>query len=217
LQLKPDYAEAHNNLGTALARAGSVDEAVEHFEEALRIRPQYPEADNNLGAALVRLGKVQAAVRHYERVVQMRPDSAEAHNSLGNALAQVGKVREAMDQYERALRLKPEYVEAGNNLAWLLATLAPAEGGDPRRAVALAQRSCELAGNRVAAYLDTLAVAYAAAGRFADAVGAAQNAVELARLAGQWRLAEEIGSRLAMYRQGSAYGPSAAAANPGTP
>jgi len=150
---------------------------------------------------LVRLGRVQEAVGHYERVVQLKPDSAEAHNNLGNALAQIGEVREAIQQYGRALRLKPDYAEAANNLAWLLATLAPAEGGDPVQAVALAQRACETTENRAAPYLDTLA----AAGRFAEAVATAQKAVELATAAGQRQLAGEIEARLELYRNGHAY------------
>ena len=209
LRLKPDYAEAHNNLGTLLARAGKVEEAIGHFEQALRIRPDYPEADNNLGAALVRLGKVQEAIGHYERVVRTRPDSAEAHNNLGNALAQVGKVPEAIGQYEQALRLWPNYAEAANNLAWLLATLAPAEGGDPGRAESLARQACEMTGNRAAAYLDTLAAAYAAAGHFAEAVATARTARELALSAGQQQLAGEIETRLEFYRSGRAYHQSA--------
>jgi Flp pilus assembly protein TadD len=205
LELKPNYAEAHNNLGTALAKAASLEEAIGHFEEALRTKPDYPEAHNNLGAALVRLGKVQEAVGHYERVLRLRPDYAEAHNNFGNALGQVGRVREAIAQYEQALRLQPDHAEAANNLAWLLATLAPAEGGDAVRAVTLAQRACQLTGDRSATSLDTLAVAYAATGRFAEAIATAQKAVELARAGGQPQLAKEIETRLELYRRGRAY------------
>ena len=96
-------------------------------------------------------------------------------------------------------------VEAQNSLAWLLATLAPAQGGDPIRAVSLAQRACELTGNRVATDVDTLAVAYAAAGRFNDAIATAQKAIELARSAGQTQLVSQIEMRLELYRGGRAY------------
>jgi spermidine synthase len=64
----------------------------------------------------------------------------------------------------------------------------------------LAERTCELTGNRVSAYLDTLAAAYAAAGRFSDAVGTAEKAIELARNAGQPQLVEEIQAHLQLYR-----------------
>ena len=51
LEIKPDYAEAHNNLGLALAGCGRVDEAIICFQKALEIKPDYAEARRNLDAA----------------------------------------------------------------------------------------------------------------------------------------------------------------------
>jgi tetratricopeptide (TPR) repeat protein len=51
LRFKPDFAEAHCNLGIALGRAGRIPEAIEHFEQALRLKPDFTEAQK----ALVRL------------------------------------------------------------------------------------------------------------------------------------------------------------------
>jgi Flp pilus assembly protein TadD len=48
LRLNPDYAEAHNNLGIALAGQGRFKEAADHFSEALRIRPDDDQARHNL-------------------------------------------------------------------------------------------------------------------------------------------------------------------------
>src|SRR5208283_682357 len=128
------------------------------------------------------------------------------------ALISLGRRTEAIPRLEQALRIKPDSVPAQSRLAWLLATLPQAEGGDAARAVGLAQRACELTGNRMAANLDVLAVAYAAVGRFDDAVVTAQKAVELARAASQPKLAQEIEARLELYRGGRAYHPSSSAA-----
>jgi hypothetical protein len=57
----------------------------------------------------------------------------------------------------------------------------------------------------VAAYLDTLAAALAAAGRFNDAIAAAQKAIVLAKTAGQSQLAADIERHLELYRAGRAY------------
>ena len=54
LEIKPDYAEAHNNLGIALAGRGQVDEAIAHYQKALEIKPDYAYAHNNLGNGLGR-------------------------------------------------------------------------------------------------------------------------------------------------------------------
>jgi len=56
LQIKPDFAEAHNNLGYALVRVMRREnrkEAIQHFEQVLSLKPDYPEAHNNLGLALI--------------------------------------------------------------------------------------------------------------------------------------------------------------------
>jgi len=71
--------------------------------------------------------------------------------------------------------------------------------------VSLAQRACELTGNKVPGQLDTLAVAYGAAGRFSEAVTTAQKAIELGRSAGQTQFVAEVEARLELYRSGRAY------------
>ena len=55
LAIKPDYPEAHNNLGIAFQRLGQLDAAVKSFEEALTIKPDYDKAHNNLGNAFKEL------------------------------------------------------------------------------------------------------------------------------------------------------------------
>jgi tetratricopeptide (TPR) repeat protein len=208
LRLRPSYVEAHHNLGLALSREGRLREAVQQFEQVVRLKPDSAEAHRRLGLALRQAGKLEAAIAQFELALWMKPDSPETHNDLGNALLQAGKRRDAIEQYGQALDLDPGLPDAQNNLAWLLATVGPADGGDPVRAVSLARRACELTDNRIAEYLDTLGVAYAATGQFTNAVGAAGKAIELGRAAGQTGLVNEIEARLDLYRRGRAYHPS---------
>jgi len=205
LRLVPDLGMAHNNLGFALAQAGKTDEAIEHFDHALRLYPDFAEAHYNLGNALSAVGRTSAAIEHYTEALRLKPNYADAHYNLGNVLAGRGRTGEAAEQYNQLLRLMPDSIEALNNLAWLLATHEPAEGGDPDRAVRLAQRARELSGQENARCLDTLAAAYAAAGRCADAVITAERAVQLAEAARQTALAKDIQTRLELYRAGRPY------------
>jgi tetratricopeptide (TPR) repeat protein len=205
LRLKPDYAAAHSNLGNALLRTGQNEEAVKHLYEASRLQPNDAEMRYNLGNALLQLDRVQEAVEQYQQAVRINPNFARAHGNLGVALDRAGKIKDAIGQYEQALRISPDFVQVQYRLAWLLATLAPAEGGDPVRAVSLAQRACALTGNRVAACVDTLAAAYAATGQSREAITTAQEAIELARAAGQTQLLGQVEMRLKLYRDGHAY------------
>jgi len=76
--------------------------------------------------------------------------------------------------------------------------------GSSRAAIELAERALRLTRDD-AAVIDTLAAAYASAGRFAEAAQAAQRAHSLASQAGEAALAAEIGRRLALYRRGLPY------------
>jgi tetratricopeptide (TPR) repeat protein len=205
VQLKPDYADAHYNWGAALRRTGKPQQAIEQFQQALRTTPDDAETHNELALALSDGGKLNEAVGHWEQAIQLRPEYAEAQYNLGVALWQTGKSQEAIRHWEQAVRIRPDYAEAKNKLAWLLATIAPTEGSDPLRAVSLAEGACQLTENRVPTYLDTLAVAYAAAGRFNDAIATAGKAIEVARAAGQQQEVSQLEIRLQLYRSGRPY------------
>jgi Flp pilus assembly protein TadD len=66
---------------------GNLQEAIGHFERALRIKPDFADAHNNLGVALIRLGRVQEAIRHWEQAVRIRPGFVEAQSNLARARA----------------------------------------------------------------------------------------------------------------------------------
>jgi len=107
---------AHNNLGALLARQGKLTEAIEQYEQALRVKPDFTEAYNNLGNTLAEQGKMPDAIQCYKRALELNPSYAEAYFNLGNVLAHQGKLSEAIQHYERAVRLKPGYAEACYNM-----------------------------------------------------------------------------------------------------
>ena len=66
LRLKPDYAEARNNLGNALTKTGQTSEAIAHFEEALRLKPDL--AGGRLPAAIAQLKDARLLQQQREKV-----------------------------------------------------------------------------------------------------------------------------------------------------
>jgi Flp pilus assembly protein TadD len=205
VRLKPDYAEAHAHLANALLMAGNTDEAIKHLRETLRLTAENAEAHNNLANLLVGRGENDAAIEHYTAALRLKPDYARAHNNLATLLAALGRSGQAIEHYREAVRLKPDYAAALNGLAWLLATRRPEDGGDPAVAVEMAERLQGLGGRENPRCLDTLAAAYAAAGRFPEAVATAEKALQLAESAGELPLARDIQLRLDLYRAGHAY------------
>jgi tetratricopeptide (TPR) repeat protein len=204
LQLNPESAPTHYNLGLALAAVRKLDEAAAEFEEAVRLAPEYAEAHNNLGAVFHFLGRLEDAGRHYRLAASLQPDNVEAENNLARLLVQQGRADEAVGHFRRALAANPDFPFALAGLAWIRATADDSlRAGD--EAVQLAERADRLTGHQEPSVLDALAAAYAEVGRFDRAVEAAEAARRAAERAGLSNLAVEIGQRLVLYGRREPY------------
>ena len=89
IQLKPDYAEAYSNRGSALQELKQSDAALASYDRAIQLQPDYAEACYNRGNALRELRQLDAALASYDRAIQLQPDYAEAHTNRGNALQEL--------------------------------------------------------------------------------------------------------------------------------
>jgi protein O-mannosyl-transferase len=180
LQLNPKLRRANYNLGNCMLQEGRVDEAVARYEQELRIQPNFPEGQNNLANALFRQNRPEAAFEHLQTALALKPDYAEARNNLAIALSQRGDMRNALEQWRTSLQLQPDNLEAHCNLAWVFATSADASIRDGAQSVQHAERALQLSDRKNARIWRLAAAAYAEAGRFDDAVKAAQNGLALA-------------------------------------
>jgi tetratricopeptide (TPR) repeat protein len=205
LQINPASAEAHNNLGSALLQKGNVDEAIARYQQALQITPDNAKVHNNLGNALLQKGNVDEAIAQYQKALQIKPDYANARINRDSALLQKGRVDEAIAHCQKALQIEPDSPDVLNNLAWLLATCPDARIRDGVQAVKYAGRACELTHYGVTVLVGTLAAAYAEAGRYDDAIAAAQKACALATAAGELELLEKNRKLLDLYRAHQPY------------
>ena len=140
-----------------------------------------------------------------------------AHNNLGNALLQSGQVDEAIIHFQKALQIHPDSADVLNLLAWLLATSPDAHIRDGVQAVQYAERACELTRYSVTPLVGTLAAAYAEAGRYDDAVAAAQKACALAAASGEPELLKRNQALLELYRARQPYHEAAAKVVPVAP
>ncbi len=120
IRIKPDYAEAHYNLGVALDDQGRAAEAEKEYREAIRIKPDYAEAHSCLGALLAAQGRAAEAEKEYREAIRIKPDFAKGHYNLGVALGAQGRPAEAEKEYREAIRIEPDYAEAHCNLGLVL-------------------------------------------------------------------------------------------------
>ncbi len=116
IEIKPDYAEAHYNLGNILKDHGKLQEAEISYRKAIEIKPDYAIAHNNLGGILSDLGKLQEAEISYRKAIEINPDFAEAHSNLGIILSDLGKLQEAELSYRKAIENEPDFADAHLNL-----------------------------------------------------------------------------------------------------
>ncbi|HZS82329.1 MAG TPA: sulfotransferase [Stellaceae bacterium] len=116
MALKPEFAEAHLNLGSALMALGRHQDAAASFAKALSLRPELVAARLNLGSALHALERYDEAAAQYRRVLAADPGSIEARLSLASTLKAADDHRGAVAELSDLLAAAPEHVEARINL-----------------------------------------------------------------------------------------------------
>lgn len=204
VQLDTNQFAAWNNLGGALAELGQFREATPHFLRALAIKPDFTNAQVNLVRAMTQFSNADKDQLR-ENFSVSSSESARAHYAQARRLHRQGNRKGALEHLRAAAQLDPTWREAANDAAWLLATVPESELRDASEAVRLAERASKLGGDTQPNVMGTLAAAYAEAGRFADAVRCAEQALDLAERAGLRELAQQTRARLALYRAGKPY------------
>jgi protein O-mannosyl-transferase len=116
LKYNPDFADARNNLGVALARQGQLDNAISNFRKALLSRSDYVDAYNNLGSALARQGNLDEAILTFKKSLQIKNDDFMVHNNVGMALFNKERLCEAKGHFLEALKIEPSNREVQYNL-----------------------------------------------------------------------------------------------------
>jgi tetratricopeptide (TPR) repeat protein len=101
-------AVARTYLGTALARAGNAQEAIQQFTEALRVAPENTETHYCLGVVLAALGKDEEAIGHFRATIKGDPQFDEAHFQLANVLMRTHHYEEAAAEYEKTVNQNPD-------------------------------------------------------------------------------------------------------------
>ena len=112
LSIKPDYTEAHYNLGFTLQRLGQLDSAVRSYKKVVAIKPEYAKAHNNKILSVIYFftnGQIPDAIDTVEALIKDNPNDALLFNMCGGCYASLGQLDMAVKNYEKALAIKPDY------------------------------------------------------------------------------------------------------------
>ncbi len=201
IELNPDSPEAHYNMGYVSLEMRRFNDAVTHYKRVLELKPDWYQARANLNTAQLQQENLEKTIAAWTESLKKNPNQSLVHSRLGAVFELQGDINQAVYHWNMALKLEPDSPDVLNNLAWIKANPENQDFYDPARAVQLAERACELTGRSNAALLDTLAAAYAEDGRIIQAIRTAEDALKLARLAGQQKLAAQIQDRINFYKQ----------------
>ena len=205
LELNPSQFLTHLNYAVCLANLGRKEEALPHFKEAIRLNPDSARSHASLANFCAESGDKLKAAEEFQTALRLDDESAQVHQSFGEFLASNGRKKESIREFEKAIELEPENVSHMNNLAWMLSSDWDSSIRNGARAVELALKACELTQHREPLLLGTLGNCYAEAGRFDEAVAAANEAIAKARTANLDGVAKKNQELLQLYLAHKAY------------
>ena len=111
LELRPEFPQAWNNMGTAYLLLHQWDQAINCFQMAvgdiLYRTPHY--AYNNLGFAYLKKDQYQKAIANFQKALKFSPSFTPACTNMGLALERMNRWEEAIDTYKKAISMDPEY------------------------------------------------------------------------------------------------------------
>ena len=211
LQIRSRNSAAHYNFGNALIenslasvlkQKGRLNEAVDHYHNAMRLRPGYGYPYLNLGMVLFQQGRMPDALAQWQKAHATESSDTRFHTALADAFLRAGLQKDAMAEYEYAARISAQDPLPRNNLAWLLATSSDASLRDGNRAVELATEAVRFSHGKDPNCLRTLAAACAESGRFAEAEETARRAFRAADLLNNRTLVNALRDEIALYELG---------------
>jgi len=155
VRLRPDFYEAHFNLGLLFARGNDFARSVGAYRAALRAKPGDRAASFNLADVWAKQGKFEQAIGILEDIVDENPSDFEARNNLAVLFRKQGELDKAKAQATYVLDHDPKQVLAYNNLATIFSEQSQHEMAQDlfRRALALEPDNSRVLNNEALALL----------------------------------------------------------------
>jgi len=117
LAVEPDNTEALNMLGVITNLTNRSEEAVGHFQEALKQNVNESSVLSNLGTALRNTGDLKRAIIAFEKAYELNPQNVSILNNLGLLYRETGQRSRAESQFKKAIEKIPDSPFSYFNLA----------------------------------------------------------------------------------------------------
>jgi serine/threonine-protein kinase len=108
VQIQPDDAESHLELGRSHQSMKQFEAAQEHYHRAIYLRPGYWPAHHWLAVLYYVQGSYEAAATEFRHVVDSAPLNYKGYNNLANGYDKLGRASDSMAALQRSIELEPE-------------------------------------------------------------------------------------------------------------
>jgi tetratricopeptide (TPR) repeat protein len=117
VELYPNDEWSHNILGSHYFSQHQYAEAIEQYQEAIKINDKFTSPYNQLGYAYRYLGKYKEAEKAFKKYIQLIPDNPNPYDSYAELLMKMGKYGESIESYHKALEIDPNFVASHIGIA----------------------------------------------------------------------------------------------------
>lgn len=111
LKIKPDYARAYYDLGTAYCLLGEPRAEIIYFAQAIKYDPTDADSFAERGIVRVRIGEIRAAMPDFEQALKLNPKHVRAYWGRGQALQFQGEVRSAITNYNFSIQFDRKFAQ----------------------------------------------------------------------------------------------------------
>jgi tetratricopeptide (TPR) repeat protein len=118
-KLDPQNPDVQLEFGDAALQMSRWQDAIDAFQQVVRVRERDPRALWGLARAYTGLSKFEDARQQFARYVAARPDDSAGHSALGMTLAALERPVEARAEFEKSIALTPAQTESYYRLALL--------------------------------------------------------------------------------------------------
>jgi tetratricopeptide (TPR) repeat protein len=191
-------AECFYERGTVKMLSGRLDSALDDFSKCLRLDPKYTPAYSSSAGIFYRKGLYDKALDRISTALLLKPKNPEYLHNRAVIMTGLERYKEAIQDYRHVIKHNPKSGGSYNNLAWIYSTAKNPAYRDCRKAIYFARKALQV--DRNAAWLDTLASAYAECGDFKKAINVESEAYKLSRPPN-----ENFRKRIEIYKTGKTY------------
>ena len=116
IKIKPNYAQAFNNLAVLLKKLGEINLAIISYIKAINLKPDYIEAFNNIGLIYFEINEYQKSKNFFKQAFKIDSNNKIANFNLGNIYNDLNKLYKAELHFKKAIEIDLTYTEAYYNL-----------------------------------------------------------------------------------------------------